>query len=136
MKFFKKLLTYFAIFLFVAASLIAYKHYPSKSEMTILTGTSFVQVSSDPLERIFHIRYPGPPFVDNFNIFERIGLVEGAQFMDMQRYQVRIQIASVYKWDEVQPRIKKVIMEFEQLKAGEADDDGDEPEDLKSKFKI
>ena len=133
----KKSIIYALVFVCLAVFLIVYSHYSSKPEMIALTGTSFVQASNDPLARIFHIRYPGPPFVDNFNIFERIGLVEGAQFMDMQRYQVRIQIASVYKWDEVQPRIKKVIMEFEQLKAGETnDDDDDEVEKLTSKYKI
>ena len=130
----KRYIIYALVIVCLAAFLVIYPH-SSKPEMIVLTGTSFVEHSKDPLARIFHIRYSGPPFVDDFNIFERIGLVEGAQFMDMQRYQVKIQIASVYRWDEVQPRIKKVIMEFEQLKAGETDDD-DEVEKLTSKYKI
>ena len=111
---------------------------PAMAEEHLIKITATSWMEEITLEyRMYHVRYSGPPVVDDFSLFGRIYTVEGVQIISSQPHAIGVGKSKVYTWDEVQAEIIRVIQEFERLKAAETnDEDDDEPENMTPKTKI
>lgn len=76
-----------------------------------LTPITCMEVHTEWL-RSYYYRYPNGTAI-LFNMGGKVFEIEGIQFISNYRYGLTVTIGKAYSWDEIQPQIIKLALEFE-----------------------
>ncbi len=86
------------------------------------TATSFVERSEyNEHVRTYHIRYSGWPAAEIAAWFGKVGMIDGVADIGMINYAFIVTKSPAYSWDEIEPKIKAVIEEFEKAEPAEVE---------------